>query len=472
MISSRTSWPIWATELAALVTGVAAFWLAAPHPAAAHGGPPLTRRLAFHPTDPDTLYAQATFGLVFSRDHGMTWALACEESIGWQTTENPHIVAAHDGAIVFGLFRGLYRSSTFCDAELPEPSLERVPIISLDRDPASPMQLYAATSLGSFENVVYASGDDGLTWEPTADRFDVGELPEEIRVAPSAPRTLYVSGVRLEPRMGFVARSDDAGGSWTTYDVELRGALTVLLGAVDPNDARRVLAYRRYTDEPDALMLSEDGGETWDDVASVSGDLSAVAFAPDGSRVWYGGEEKGLHVSMDGGRTFEAQFLDLTIRCLAAREGELWVCADNFADGFAVGVSLDGGDSFEPRFRYREILGQIECAEGTRSAEVCPIAWRAIADLFGIEAGAPPARDAGTGAETREEAGPLPRDAGGSGVDLGSASGSDDEESGCGCRVGGDRVDKRGHLAAVSLALATGLWVRRRKRRGKRGSKQ
>lgn len=216
----------------------------------------------------------------------------------------------------------------------------------------------------------------------------------------------------LEPRMGFAARSDDVSGSWTTFDIELRGGLTVLLGAVDPNDARCVLAYRRYTDE-----LSEDGGESWDDVASVSGDLSAVAFAPDGSRVWYGGEDKGLHVSMDGGRTFEPQSLDLTIRCLAVREGEPRGCADNFADGFAVGVSFDGGDSFEPRFRYREILGQIECAEGTRSAEVCPIAWRAIADLFGIDAGAAPAADAGTGTETREEAGPPPLDAGGSGGD-------------------------------------------------------
>ncbi|MCC7542488.1 MAG: hypothetical protein IT379_40090 [Deltaproteobacteria bacterium] len=426
----------------------------------AHGGPPNTRRLAFHPTDEDTIFAQATFGLLVSEDRGVSWRVVCEEAIGWQTTENPTIQATTSGPVVLGLFKGLYRTETFCGADLSLAELENVPIIDTDNDPTDRTRLIAATSLGSFENRVYVSEDDGETWTPSAGRFPEGDLPEGVRVAPSMPERLYLAGVRLEPRTGFFARSDDSGGMWTSVDVPLLGATTLLLGAVDPTDPLRVLVWRHYVDEPDALMLTEDGGETWDDVASVSGDLSAVAFSQDGSRVWYGGEDKGLHASDDGGRTWSPVLTDLAVRCLASRGDELWVCADNFADGFAVGVSTNGGETFEPRLVYRQLTGQVECGAGTRSAEVCPVAWRAIQDLFGLDAG--PRPDGGTG----EPDGDAPEADAAMNADAGSGDRSEDD---CDCAVPGARGAARWTASAwawIGLVMVV-VW-RRARRRGRR----
>ncbi|MCC7537838.1 MAG: hypothetical protein IT379_16560 [Deltaproteobacteria bacterium] len=448
---------------------------------AAHGGPPAVRRVAFHPVEPDTLYAQATFGLLVSRDHGETWTLTCEEAIGWQPTENPHIAGTTDGAVVFGLISGLRRSEmALCGAGLPRADLEDVRIIALARDATDDRRHFAVTALNADPNTVYVSPDDGITWEPSGDRLVAGDVPSSLLVAPNDAQTVYVSGSRLDPAFGFVARSDDGGGTWTTYEVALEDAITFSLGAVDPRDARRVLAYRTSFDVADVLLLSEDGGETWDEVASVSGDVTAVAFAPDGSRAWYGSYEKGLHVSDDGGRTFAPQILDLAIQCLAAREGELWVCADNYADGFALGVSTDGGDTFEPRFRYEELAGQVACAEGTRSAEVCPVAWRAISDIFGLDAGAG-ADDAGAGrpdATARDAGADAGRDGDASaamdtsvGPDTSTRSADDGgDDDGCGCSVPG-RSHGTPRASWLGVALVLGLAVGARRSRRSRQSR-
>lgn len=437
----------------------------------AHGGPPSLRRVAFHPTEEDTIYAQATFGLVVSHDHGATWTLVCEEAIGWQFTENPYIVPTTDGAVVYGLLKGLHRSTdALCGASLARDDLENVPIAALDRDPTDARRVLAVTADGPRANGVYASDDDGSSWAPAGDTFEIGDVPSHLLVAPSDPMTVYVSGSRLDPALGFVARSDDGGGTWTTYEVPLEGAITFSLGAVDPRDPRRLLAFRTSFDVADALLLSEDGGETWDEVAIAAGDITAVAFAPDGSRVWYGSYEKGLHVSDDGGRTFTPQMLDLAIRCLVAREGELWVCADNYSDGFAIGLSTDGGETFEPRFVYEELAGQVACEADTRSAEVCPAVWRAIVDIFGLDAGldAPDsgptpsidagASDAGSSGDARPPAMDGARDASAPDAFVNPRAPDD----GCDCSAAGS-----GRRGTTLLVLLLGLFLWRIRSRSK-----
>ncbi|MCC6641623.1 MAG: hypothetical protein IT386_10735, partial [Deltaproteobacteria bacterium] len=164
-----------------------------------------------------------------------------------------------------------------------------------------------------------------------------------------------------------------------------------------------------------------------------------------------------------GGRTFTPQMLDLAIRCLVAREGELWVCADNYSDGFAIGLSTDGGETFEPRFVYEELAGQVACEADTRSAEVCPVVWRAIVDIFGLDAGPTPpidggGSDAGSSRDARPPAMDGARDASASDAFVNPRAPDD----GCDCSAAGS-----GRRGTTLLVLLLGLFLWRIRSRSK-----
>jgi len=66
--------------------------------------------------------------------------------------------------------------------------------------------------------------------------------------------------------------------------------------------------------------------------------------------------------SSDGGVSFQPWAGVPHLRALGERDGKLFAAADNFRDGFAVGVSTDEGLTFHPLLTYDKVVGIKPCA--------------------------------------------------------------------------------------------------------------
>jgi hypothetical protein len=283
---------------------------------------------------------------------------------------------------------------------------------------------------------VFRTEDDGRSW--TATGADIEPiLFETIRVAPSDPTRLYLSGAYppsgMTPRRPFVHRSDDGGATWTAtpFDDLREGDRNIYLLGVDPTDPDRVL-MRVRSEHFDRVVESRDAGATWTDRLALPS-VDGFAWSSDGADVWVGGrsvdplegadactpgddttcmpgwtcrsgdgrcwrtaaplppEDSGLFHSSDGGDAF-GKVSDVEVGCLAVHDDALWACGNNFSDGFSVGRSADDGRSFEPVFVFSAITGVLECDDDTTARTTCdPLVPDLVFDLgLPIDAGVPP----------------------------------------------------------------------------------
>jgi MYXO-CTERM domain-containing protein len=70
-----------------------------------------------------------------------------------------------------------------------------------------------------------------------------------------------------------------------------------------------------------------------------------------------------LFRSDDGGSSFTTEPLPFHAVGLAQRGGTVYAAANNFQDGFALASSTDGGRTWTPRLRFRDISGIKTCVQ-------------------------------------------------------------------------------------------------------------
>ena len=145
---------------------------------------------------------------------------------------------------------------------------------------------------------------------------------------------------------------------------------------MDPEDPQRL--YLRVQGFPDErLMVSSDGGETLTEALVIErGRLSAFVRRADGALVAGGivdGRGGSLHVSTDGGQTFQLRSTAIRPGALAERDGVLWASTDNVRDGFALARSTDA-ITWEPVARYADVAGTRACPGRTLLAQTCAAA--------------------------------------------------------------------------------------------------
>ena len=164
-----------------------------------------------------------------------------------------------------------------------------------------------------------------------------------------------------------------------------------------------------------ALMVTDDGGMTWTQTFERDGEISAFALSPDGSQVIIGGPDDGLLVADTSDMAF-AQISDIHARCATWDSSGIYVCADQFKDGYNVALSTDGGSTFTPLSEQSSPCGPPEmCGADSSIGTACPSRWPEEQ----AELGAPESCTDGAGGSG------MPTDAGDGG--------------GCGCRIAGDR---------------------------------
>lgn len=452
-----------------LSSGVALALLLSLIPAVAmgHGRFPEAGRVAFHPTDTNVILVRATFGFLATDDDGATWRWICPTVTGARWTEDPAITIASDGSFIIGAFDGLARGvSGGCDWDFPSTDLVDEVVIDVDRT-GDASTLYALTSSGGRDNGVFSSGDGGATWTATNAAIDP-ILFETLRVAPSDASRIYLTGAYPPTaetlRRPFVYASDDSGVTFTSVPfTDFRdGDRNVYLLGVDPTNAQRMF-IRVRADADDRVYESVDAGMTFIERLSLPS-VDAFAWSDDGATIWIGGRaDTGLHRSIDGGTSFTLLRDDIAVGCLGVRGDELFVCADNYVDGYGLGRSSDGGMTFDPLLVFDDIPGIVQCTPGADTIAVCEPELADLAfDLGWVDAGPPP--DAG-------DTGPADTGPGDSGADSAMDAGVDSSADtsttppgggdGCGCATAEASTGAGGWPLPVMILMLGRRWRRR-----------
>lgn len=420
----------------AAVFSLTAALAAIPLRARANGRFPQAQHLVAGPGERDDLvFVRASFGLLLSDDGGQRFRFFCEDA--WQFLDgfDPPIAIGSRGNLLVGLHNGLTRSRDGC-APTRDPDLDGQRVADLANDPTGRVVLAAITTSGRPVSRVARSDDGG-------DHFDVPREGMEdvalstVEVGSADATRLYASGAMGEGRVPAVWRSDDGGRSWARTAARFDSGAEVFISGVDP--ARPDVVYARAASSGDAglggstLLRSDDGAQSFREVARTRGPMRGFALRDDGRTVWIGGPVDGLLRSDEGG-AFRA-VSDTSVECLRWHANTLWACG-TFAPGAVMLWRATAEGALTPALRWSQVEGPpARCAPGSPVREVCPLRWQVVRGIIA----------------------PAPRDAG---IDAGNIA-PPTPPTDCGCHTGA-RSSPWGGLCLIALAA---MRARRRQTR-------
>ncbi|HHH27732.1 MAG TPA: hypothetical protein ENK57_05220 [Polyangiaceae bacterium] len=429
----------------AALTSLGLSW---PIAAQANGKFPAADQLVVAGGDPDHIAMMSTFGVLTTSNAGQDWDVICESAAQYGDYE-PAIALTTAGTFLLALDEGVgVGRDGGCSWSLASGIVE--PVVDVTQSAAEPGTAVAITTFAA-DSGYWASMDDAATFQQVS-AFPPGFAALTVDVAPSDPMRVYASGIDVNADQGQLARSDDGGVTWTTFPIaDSSTEFQPFIGALDPQDPDRL--YVRLTG-PGRLLATEDAGESWNEIfTSPMNKLLGLAVSPDGQRIAVGTEFDGMWRADTDDYAF-AKVSEVAVRCLTWTDAGLYACVNEFlvGDGFIVGRSSDGGDSFEPLVSLACLRGMLACDPGTRVGDLCPARWPALADQLmsdtcdGTDAG-------GSGATGG---------AGGSAGEGGSSDGERGADDGCGCAVVGvAERQTRAVLWLVGLIVVLGATRRR-----------
>ncbi|MEM9075114.1 MAG: hypothetical protein AAGE52_41840 [Myxococcota bacterium] len=354
----------------------AAFFVVFDATAYAHGRPAAFQALAFDPGDPNHIVAQSTWGMAFSTDGGASWTWTCAAAYGVDArTEDPSVAFA-DGALVLGSFGGILESTdgTGCSwSEVPGPIQDA---FGIDVEPDGQGGLLLIGTDGFAPDRLWRR--EGGDWAPHSEEIE-NVLLERLRVAPSNPAVVYVTGAlprRAEQeRALFSFRSSDGGRTFSRAEVSLRGEeYAILAAAIAPDDPdvfwTLVLNFDGET-APERILRSTDGGRSFQTRFALP-QVGGVVVRGDGQVVFAGSKLGGLWRSDNAGVSWR-KIQDVAVRCLVEHNDELWICTDQSLDGVAL-VRTREGETLEPIVSLPEIVTLQPCPRCSEVGITCP-AW-------------------------------------------------------------------------------------------------
>jgi hypothetical protein len=463
----------------AIVVGVLALLHAAA--ARANGAFPDSQSIMTPEALPHAIRLATNFGVIASDDDGRTWLWSCEQPESNNGSLYQMGPAPRNRMFAISSEGLAFTDNDSCGWTLAAGAASSASMLDAFPDPTNASRVLAVAVPVSDGGVVYQvieSSDGGTTFGPIRYTAASGDNITGVEIARAAPQTVYVamnSGAAFAPKL---ARTTNGGGSWQAEDLSAKlptKTTLIRIVAVDPQNADRVY-LRTHSTAGDTFSVAVAGAGTagftvTTPVTFAGGILSAYARLANGTIVIAGvvGVDNVAYRSTDGGATFQPLPTPPSVRALSARGSTLYVAADNVADGYAVGTSVDQGQSWQALMNYDQIAAiqacvktmcQDDCLLRASSGQWDESFCAAIAPAPHDAGGEPP--DAGDGGAPPDAAAP---DGGtGTGGSGGDAGVTPPTKSGCGtCAVGAPEGPVMLPLvaAAALAALAGRRWRRR-----------
>jgi uncharacterized protein (TIGR03437 family) len=276
--------------------------------------------------DGTILYAATSNGILLSGDSGATWRLTAPLPVdttntGLSPAVNAIALDPLDPATILvatnvGLF-GTDSGGEFWGQRhtgLPVSASGFVSVSSVFYSPTDPLLAYATTSAPSF---LAKSTDAGNTWT-LLDPTYPGEPAPNLDPFPNVVATLSPNGSILYAinDNGTLLKSSDGGTTW----MKLAGFFGSMSIMVDPSNSNTI-----YVLDQLGLHKSTDGGSTFVQLATPPGNIQS--FALDSSEALYVIGTNLLYVSTDSGKTFAAvpNVASFEINSVSALAGKVYV---------------------------------------------------------------------------------------------------------------------------------------------------
>lgn len=318
----------------------------------------------------------ANFGTLTRASDGRL-SVRCEEVLGGLAARTRQ---APSGALYVAGDRGVFRHWVAPDQCLALSSSGTVAgraILDVAFDPAEARRIYA---LGQDPRLLHVSDDGGASFDGGW-RFAATQSVLKLVVAPSRPQTIYAVGETVPGGDLLLLRSDDRGATFEVVEAaagaRAPGIPLDLLG-IDPRDAAVLYVAVIAPGGAHEVWKSRDGGRSWArKLALRAGEaLGGFAFGTTPDVIHVAARQElldptmppgRLHVSGDGGESWAAPVPSAAdgprYRCLVSRGRALYACGAGAPGGdrFLLGVSVDGGRTWQSLMTMAEIAGSAPC---------------------------------------------------------------------------------------------------------------
>lgn len=378
--------------------------------ATAHGRVPRTTTLIEDPSDPNRLVLHTTRGLLLTTNGGTDWDWVCTFAMGYQIEENAAIAISDDGRIVAATSQGVtVADPSGCDWPVQSalPSGFYVDLGYLGTGVVAFLSKGDPDNPGQFINQLWHAAD-AQQWAQIGTDLPGELIGKAFAIAPTDRTRFYATGTGGTP---VLARSADEGGTWETVPIVGAEDASLIDAAVpgpdlvvSPNDPNRVWIRIARNAGGQALILSEDGGDTFRSVFETPGEVLGLAFSPDASEVLLGigdREQFGAEnpaAPPDSLGIYRASATDLTftrvydehIGCLSWTDQGIFACTSLLVEarihgeitipfdlGFRAAPDFTLGDTnaLTPTFTFSEVRGELSCGSASTAGTLCPDFW-------------------------------------------------------------------------------------------------
>jgi len=176
----------------------------------------------------------------------------------------------------------------------------------------------------------------------------------------------------------------------------------VTIAAVDPKVAGTVyLRLQNVGQSSDAIAMTADRGQTLTTPFTIAGPplFSTFLTAADGTLL-AGTTSSDLYAAPAG----TTRFLKRTgprARCLGQRPGDptapIYACGDGFLDGYNLGISVDGAQTFTPLMKFTDIAGPLTSCPTAAVTQACAAQFALLQQTLGVAPPPPPPPSPGGG---------------------------------------------------------------------------